>query len=300
MKYGADVLVLVGIRDFSSPLCPELDIADLLGQQASISPFPSVQQEDEVFPGWRVARRFSGIHDRQAMLQLLRSQSPLSCKGIILCDRSASSQSTSCMNMSAASFKRLVIYSPTYLWMTKLTTLEAWEKEGDWEDECGEGTEGEIDIAKQRERCLFELMLIFLQYNSKQKHSRTRRREKGKWKKLRRLRKMGVGEEVISGEVSLEKGSIEDDEMVDREEAEEGREKRNEEEERFLQLNPRYKEDYITTRAAFRRTCMAVDQRYHELNQRFPSFQQWAQYASRLAFFEGLCSCIPPPPRQGV
>jgi hypothetical protein len=309
MKYKEDALVLVGVRDFgSSPLGREVDLDHALASQLTSADSATTtfcssgeggHDNATTAVGWRTPQRFPNLRDQESMVRKVRRQSPLSFKGLIISDRApqAVTALASSAMMSASSCRRVVLSSPAYLWLAKLRALETWELEGDWDDE--EGGEGEIDFAKERERCLFELMLLFMQWRSRQQ-TRTRRGEKGKWKRLRLQRRApvaggGDGDPQTTprattatsasttptttttdeAEQEAEQQEEEQDEQEEKEETE-----RDHEEERFLELHEQYRADYLAVKATFIETCLQVDLRYTQLNRLFPSMKDWARYVT--------------------
>lgn len=314
--YESDALVLVGVRDCTSLLLPEVDLHRVVGEPlrqanvfnaggcaaAGISNTPSGSRET----GWLVPRQFSAPLDLGSAVREARSQSPLGFKGLVIYNRLHGDRSSAPHRpaMSDSSYRRALLLSPGYLWLTKLRALETWEREGDWDEE--EGGEGEIDFVKERTRCLFDLLLLFLQWRSRQQ-TRTRRNEKGKWKKLRQYRRKMEAAGAIpsssalpassvsvspasSSSVSCEKVNeqeIQQDDDYEQTTYEAQREEagREHEEERFLKLYPQYRADYEKLKAAFDIVCHIIDQHYFELNRRFPSMKEWARYGFRLGVY---------------
>jgi hypothetical protein len=291
MKYKDDALVLVGVRDTSSPLCPEIDFNLALDGQPAAT-FQSCHQDTHnasddataTHIGWLVPRRFQLLRDQAAMERKVRRQSPLSFKGLVISDR-APQPATTAPALSASSCRRVVMSSPAYLWLAKLRALETWELEGDWDDE--EGADGEIDFPMERERCLFELVLLFMQWRSRQQ-TRTRRGDKGKWKRLRRERRATTdaqtpSEDQATSSTDDHDQEHEEDEIL-AEEQSEGEEQqepqRDREEERFLELHEDYREAYLAVKTTFLETCRQIDLCYTQLNQRCPLMKDWARYAS--------------------
>jgi hypothetical protein len=303
MKYKEDALVLVGVRDFgSSPLGREVDLDHALASQSSAGAASTAfcssgegsHDNAATAVGWCTPQRFPNLRDQESMVRKVRRQSPLSFKGLVISDRAPQAVTTSTPSamMSASSCRRVVLSSPAYLWLAKLRALEAWELEGDWDDE--EDGEGEIDFAKERERCLFELVLLFMQWRSRQQ-TRTRRGEKGKWKRLRLQRRApaagGDGDlqttpsATTATSASTTPGTTSDEqeeEEADQEQQDEQEEEteRDHEEERFLELHEQYRADYLAVKATFVETCLQVDVRYTQLNRLFPSMKDWARYVS--------------------
>lgn len=295
LRYEDDALVLVGLRDCRQPNHPEIHLKHAFDAAEKPATFnsrlyqkPSGGSHSAATTprGWLVPRHFTKLHDLESAMGIARSQSPLSFRGIVLCNPYLIGGEEPAMSRS--SFRRALLFSPAYLWLIKLRALETWEAEGDWDEE--EGGEGEIDFVKERTRCLFDLLLLFIQWRS-QEQSRNRRGEKGKWKKLRQQRKMtGSGADASApsssttqtSEISSPSSTAQAKEEHKQEEnedveGEDDDEVREQEEERFLQLYPQYRADYLTLKTAFETVCHLVDQRYTELNRTCPSMQEWAR-----------------------
>ncbi len=153
MKYQQNRVVLITVRDTTSPHLPEIEL-------------DGSSLKDQ----WDRPTALIHVKSLEDAVREARLHSPINFKGLVLVDNS---------------HNRLVVHSHGYEIFARLKMLEAWEKEGCWE---GEEEDGEVDYKKERERCYLDLVLLFLQHSS-QEPSRNRKHEKGKWKAIRKERK---------------------------------------------------------------------------------------------------------------
>ncbi len=268
MKYQQNRVVLITVRDTTSPHLSEIELDGSLKDQ------------------WDRPTALTHVKSLEDAVREARLHSPINFKGLVLVDNR---------------HNRLVVHSYGYEIFARLKMLEAWEKEGCWE---GEEEDGEVDYKKEREKCYLDLVLLFLQHSS-QEPSRNRKHEKGKWKAIRKERKQeGHRKEEEPAILEQDLSEPTEDSSTTIEEAtftgnmlcipqlgsmstlththtytrtQPGVVPDTE----FVQEFPEHRQQYVAVKEAFMAVCRLVDERYAELNSKHGAMQDWARQCER-------------------
>jgi hypothetical protein len=275
MVYSTDQIVLIGVRDITTPNLVEV-------------PLSIVQNEAEAEGHWTLPRRFEHLHELESTIKEVRLHSPIELKGLVVVD---------------AQSRRMLIHSPGYLQIVRLTKLDLWEEEGQW-DEADE-LQGDIDYEKEKEKCLFELLLLFMQQKSKEQ-SRNKLHQKGQRKRERQERRklkanLDYKTQSSNTDEKESKEAIEKDTPHSRSEEESTTSAHNqsftsnpdtkeegEEEEtmyvdelEFLEYFPKYAKDYLDVKSRFTSVCREIDERLQFLLKNYPSVANFAEQAEK-------------------